>query len=94
MITSLQILNVTDYSNFCQMLFKLEHYTNVLSWLSLDLHLSDGDCISCNELSKLYRYCPKLQTFKLFVNNLKLNCTPIFSSLHLMTCLETLELLH
>ena len=92
MITFLQILNVTDYSNFFHMLFKLEHYTNVLSWLSLDLNSSDSDCISCDELSQLYRYCPKLQLFQLFVNNLKLNCTPIFSSLHLMTCLEILEL--
>ena len=48
--------------------------------------------ICCDELSQLYKYCPKLETFELADYNSKLNCIPLFSSLHLMTCLETLHL--
>ena len=93
MISSLKIGNVTDYSKCIQMLYQLEHYTNILSYLSLSNLYCDDDFISCDELSQLYRYFPKLQTFTLSLfNGSKLNCTPFFSSLHLMTCLEILRL--
>ena len=104
MITSLVIRYVTDCSKCFQMLYQLEHYTRKLSFLSLHLYSSynfsvsypylhcNNDCICCDELSQLYRYCPKLQTIKLSVSGLKLNCNPIFSSLHLMTCLVKLDL--
>ena len=108
MITSLVISNVTDYSKCLQMLYKLEHYTKKLFYLSLESfycsylsfsssspffyhHSCDNDCICCDQLSQLYRYCPTLQIFILSINGSKLNCTPMFSSLHLMTCLVALD---
>ena len=90
MISSLDISNITDYSKLFQILFQLEQYTSEISSLFLDS--SDNDCTCCDELSQLYRYCSKLQTCKLSVKGSKLNCIPFFSSLHLMTCLETLDL--
>ena len=94
MISSLNITNVTDYSTCFQMLLQLERYTSMLSYLSLESH--DKNVIYCDELSQLYRYYPKLQTLKLQIfhpSSVKRpNCTSFFSSLPLMTCLETLDL--
>ena len=105
MINDLSISEVTDYSKYFQMLFQLEKHTKALSDLSLSgssfFHsYSDfthskshaDNYICCDELSQLYKYCPKLKTFALSVNHPKLNCTSLFSSLHLMTSLETLYL--
>ena len=105
MITYLRIIEVTDYSKCFQMLFQLEKHTKALShfYISGPLiyshsdfthskFLDDNNCICCDELSQLYRYCPKLQTFKLSDYNKKRNYTPFFSSLHLMTCLKNLFL--
>ena len=94
-ISSLRITDVTDYSRCLQMIFQLHDYTKELSWLnlfSMSNSFGDNDCIRCDELSQLYRYCPKLKSFTLTSYFRKLNCTPFFSSLHQMTCLETLHL--
>ena len=104
MIITLSI-GVTDYSKCFQMLFQLEKHTKALSDLSLfgsSFSYSHSDFthskshadnyICCDELSQLYKYCPKLKRFKLDDSDKKLNCIPLFSSLHLMTCLETLDL--
>ena len=91
-ISSLSITDVTDYS---QMIFQLHDFTKELSCLilfSMSNSFGDNDCIRCDELSKLYRYCPKLKTFTHAYYFRKLDCTLFFSSLHLMTCLETLHL--
>ena len=103
MISNLTIRFFTDYSKCFQMLFQLEKHTKALSDICLvkfpsDITLPfskshayvDDDC--CDELSQLFRYCPKLKTFEITDFNNKLNCAPFFSSLHLMTCLETLDL--
>ena len=105
MIDDLTINDVTDYSKCFQMLFQLEKNTKALSDLSLSrssFSYSHNDFthskshadnyICCDELSQLYKYCPKLKTFKLDDSDEKLNCNSLFSSLHLMTCLETLYL--
>ena len=104
MINDLTIREVTDYSKSFQMLFQLEKHTKALSYLSLSRtsffyshthsksHADDSICICCDELSQLYKYCPKLKRFQLDDYDKKLNCIPLFSSLHLMTCLETLYL--
>ena len=105
MINNLLISEVTDYSKCFQMLFQLEKHTKALPDLSLfgssffhshsDFTHSKSHAdnyICCDELSQLYKYCPKLKTFVLSVNHPKLNCTSLFSSLHLMTSLETLYL--
>ena len=100
MIKSLQMLQVTDYSKTFEMLFQLERYTNELSYLRVsnffsflfplfEQSKSHADNVRCDELSYLHRHCPKLQTIIL---DAELNCTPLFSQLHLMTCLETLHL--
>ena len=105
MISSLDINPVTDFSKCLQMLYQLEKHTKALSYLSLSrssFSYSHSDFthskshadnyICCDELSQLYKYCPKLKTLKLVDSDEKLNCAPLFSSLHLMTCLETLDL--
>ena len=102
MINRLTIREVTDYSKCFQMLFQLEKHTKALSDLSLFFSYShsnfthskshDDNYICCDELSQLYKYCPKLKRFQLDGSDKKLNCAPLFSSLHLMTCLETLDL--
>ena len=105
MINDLTISEVTDYSKCFQMLFQLEKHTKALSDLSLSrssFSYSHSDFthskshadnyICCDELSQLYKYCPKLNRFKLDDSDKKLNCAPLFSSLHLMTCLETIDL--
>ena len=105
MINDLSISEVTDYSKCFQMLYQLEKHTKALSDLSLrrsSFFYSHSDFthskshadnyICCDELSQLYKYCPKLKRFKLDDSDKKLNCIPLFSSLHLMTCLETLDL--
>ena len=98
-------IGVTDYSKCFQMLFQLEKHTKALSYLCLHrsyFSYSHSDFthskshadnyICCDELSQLYRYWPKLKKFQLLHFDNKLNCTSLFSSLHLMTCLETLDL--
>ena len=102
MINGLKISKVTDYSKCFQMLFQLEKHTKALSGLSLFFSYSHSNFthskshadnyICCDELSQLYKYCPKLISFRLDNSDNKLNCNPLFSSLHLMTCLETLDL--
>ena len=102
MINGLTIREVTDYSKCFQMLFQLEKHTKALSDLSLFFSYSHSNFthskshadnyICCDELSQLYKYCPKLKRFQLDGSDKKLNCAPLFSSLHLMTCLETLDL--
>ena len=105
MINDLTISKVTDHSKYFQMLFQLEKHTKGLSDLSLTRSSffyshsnfthskSHADSyICCDELSQLYKYCPKLKRFQLDDYVKKLNCIPLFSSLHLMTCLETLDL--
>ena len=101
MINHLTISKVTDYSKCFQMLYQLEKHTKALSKLSIygslndfshsKLH-ADHNGICCDELSQLYKCCPKLKKFQLHDFDKKLNCIPLFSSLHLMTCLETLDL--
>ena len=105
MIDDLTISEVTDFSQCFQLLFQLEKHTKALSRLSVsgssfsytnsDLTQSksytDDNYTCCDELSHLHRYCPKLETFELADYNSKLTCIPLFSSLHLMTCLETLH---
>ena len=100
MIDDLSIRQITDYSKCFQMLFQLEKHTKALSDLSVSLSYSrsdfihskshDDNYICCDELSHLYKYCPKLKRFQLDNSHKKLNCNPLFSSLHLMSCLETL----
>ena len=103
MISYLRISKVTEFSKCFKMLHKLEKHTKALSYLSVygssfsyshsdfphSKSHADNNCICCDELSQLYRYCPKLKTLKLSNNQ---NCTSLFSSLQLMTCLETLYL--
>ena len=95
MIINLAI-EVTDHSKCFQMLFQLEKHTKALSELFVGRvpvfgSHSDDDNNCCDELSQLYRYSPKLKTFEIHSKSY-LNCTSLFSSLHLMTCLETLDL--
>ena len=105
MIDDLTIRDVNDYSKCFEMLFQLQKHTKELACLSLlrsSFSYSHSDFthskshadnyICCDELSRLYRYCPRLKRFLLSNDHPRLNCTSFFSSLHLMTCLETLDL--
>ena len=92
-IISLEVDEISDYIEYFRILFECEHYAREIFSLSLKLRSFESNIygVHCDQLSQLYRYYPKLQIFRMNCVDLRLNCNPLFSSLHLMT-LETLEL--